>query len=973
MRLNSFRMNKAPLTYIMIIIRKSNTMKRIISLIMSVYIVVTMIPFSAYAADITPEISLEEFTEQLSDMSEEYAEEPVSNRIIVKSKRNIDEFDSVDIVEGYDNLHIVQFDNSDSAEQALEYYENSKYIEYAEEDTIFSVSESEASTSMTYDNHLSWGSETIGVDDYFDYLDDTSVLPEVVIGIVDTGIDLDHEFLKNRIVETGINYSNSGKPNSEDDDNGHGTHVAGIVVDNTTNNVKLKAFKCLSSDGKGNLSNVCLALNAAIESKVDIINMSLGSRGTSELMEDTINSAIEKGITVCVAAGNNARPAINYTPANIENCITVGAINENDQKPLWSNYGDAVDIWAPGSSIESAYNDGGYKSLSGTSMATPFVTAAAALLLSNDKSLKPNDIKGLIVNNSRLLEEPFLDYELYALYIGVLSDYKGERTAKPVFSIEGGIYLENISVEITCDDPDAEIYYSTNEKRASQDNGILYTEPVLIDKVTTLNACAYKDGKFKSLMTTEVYNVVTTDPDENFEIDKNGIITKYTGGNSYLSIPKTINGITVTGIGDSVFRFKEIIIITFPETLIFIGKNAFRGVTSLKAVYADNIVTVEQFGFYCCENLSIIDFTNLKSVGKYSFAQCKSIESLFNEYLVDVAPVSFAYCTGLLYVELSSATKLEYDSFLCCSSVETYRLLNVEEIEKNTFEGNLKIKEFNLPKLKTLRGEDTFKSCNLLEIIHLPSLKGSIPIDTFYNCYNIETLYIPHVNIIHENALFSTNCLQYLFAPQLKTTKSLPTCDNTNIYLSDFCIELPATEYNYNIIAPNGSYAKQYAKENGHKFIPSDSRNESIENPSNVTDLGRSICASAAGVRFGFTWDNINEVESLASDIEYGFIYSQKGAENLSIDTVDNKNIKKTVANNRVDHGDTTSFNLVISNIPKNYYDRKITARAYVCIDGMYFYSNIRDGSFNEISGLVLADDEIDMNTKNAVKNLINA
>lgn len=103
------------------------------------------------------------------------------------------------------------------------------------------------------------------------------------------------------------------------------------------------------------------------------------------------------------------------------------------------------------------------------------------------------------------------------------------------------------------------------------------------------------------------------------------------------------------------------------------------------------------------------------------------------------------------------------------------------------------------------------------------------------------------------------------------------------------------------------------------------------------------------------------------------FIYSQKGEDNLSIDTVDNKNIKKAVANNRIDHGDTTSFNLVISNIPKQYYDREITARAYVCIDGMYFYSNILKGSFGEVAGLVLADDEIDQNTKNAVNKLLEA
>lgn len=91
----------------------------------------------------------------------------------------------------------------------------------------------------------------------------------------------------------------------------------------------------------------------------------------------------------------------------------------------------------------------------------------------------------------------------------------------------------------------------------------------------------------------------------------------------------------------------------------------------------------------------------------------------------------------------------------------------------------------------------------------------------------------------------------------------------------------------------------------------------------------------------------------------------------MSIETVGSNGIKRVKADNRIDHGKTTSFNLVISNIPNSYYDREITARAYVCIDGMYFYSNIQKGSFGEVANLVLADDEIDTNTKNAVKNLL--
>lgn len=941
-----------------------------------------MIPFSAYAADITPEISLEEFTEQLSDISEEYAEEPVSNRIIVKSKRNINEFDSVDIVEGYDDLHIVQFDNSNSAEQALEYYENSKYIEYAEEDMLISVTETENSLPANYDNHLSWGSSAIGVDDYFDYLGEISALPEIVVGIIDTGIDLDHEFLKSRIIETGFNNSESGKINSEDDDDGHGTHVAGIVADNTTENVKIKAFKCMDRDGNGKLSDVCLAVNAAVENDVDVINMSLGSRGISSLLEDTVNNAIEQGITVCVAAGNNGQNAQNYTPANIENCITVGAINENDQKPLWSNYGDAVDIWAPGSSIESAYNDGGYKSLSGTSMATPFVAAASALVISNNKNLKPDEIKNLIVDNSRLLEETFLDYEMNALYIGVLNDFVNERAAKPTFSIEGGIYLENISVEIKCDDPDAEIYYSTNGKRASQDNGTLYTEPVLIDKVTTLNACAYVDGKLKSLQSSVTYNIVTADPDENFEIDENGIITKYTGSNVYLSIPEKIKGITVTGIGDEVFRFKGMIIIVFPDSLTSIGNKAFWGTKSLKGVYAKNIKYVGEFSFRDCRNLSQIDLTTMEYIGKNAFTYCKSIDSFYSNKLKHLGRGAFS-SSGLIYVDLQSTDSVEDYAFESCLNLETINLPIIETVGDSTFSSNVSLKEINIPNVCSISGPCAFESCFVLEKLNLPNLEGRIPEETFSRCYNLRTLIIPKLSAINEKGFYGCYAVKTIFAPSLETTKSLPTCDNTNIYLSSSCVELPNSQYSYNIIAPSNSYAEQWAKENGHTFIPSDYRdtaNDKLDNTEdiNVRACGRSIRVTNTGLRFGFEWESIPEIENLASDIEYGFVYHYNydnepfGSDKLTVDNVGTDNIKMKKAVNLDDTNENnTVFNLVFTNIPDANQSTNISVRAYVCIDRLYFYSNTLNGSFSEVANLVLADKEIDESTKSMVKQLL--
>ena len=378
-------------------------MKKLLSIIIAISVLVGTLSLAAFSTTITPKISLDDFTEQLSEMNREYKDEPVSNRLIVKSKHDIPILDGVSIVEGYDDLHIVQFDNSASAKKALDYYNSNDLIEYAEADLTMTVTEtsSDSSQYINYDNHLSWGSEEIGIDDYIDYLGNVEELPEIVVGIIDTGIDLDHEFLKDRIISTECNASYSGDSNSEDDDNGHGTHVAGIVVDNTTTNVKIKGYKVLDKDGAGELSNVILAIDKAVEDKVNIINMSLGAYGECDLMTNSVNKAVRNGITVCVSAGNSGDNALQYMPAGIASCITVAAIGQNDTRPFWTNWGQGVDIIAPGMSINSSFLDNTYEVLSGTSMASPFVSAASAMLISKNPSYNCDEVLSILEENSR--------------------------------------------------------------------------------------------------------------------------------------------------------------------------------------------------------------------------------------------------------------------------------------------------------------------------------------------------------------------------------------------------------------------------------------------------------------------------------------------------------------------------------------------------------------------------------------------
>ena len=1091
-------------------------MKKILSVILSVCLMITCLPLMVYAKSFTPEISLEEFTKQLRELQTEHdgnyvseiiiedgkefyhvdgEEYPVSDdlettatvtdndfaiplsvielyadipnvstysvaenseeitvdketaealgfhveieedkavltqpyqteRLIVSSKYDIDPLDSVAIVEGYNDLHIVQFDNQESAKQAEEYYNNQRRIEFAEPDLVMSTMEYEDSSNDSvvsygindYGYHLSWGSEASGIDDYIDYIGDRDTLPEIVVGVIDTGIDVDHEFLEDRIIRTYYNVSSSGTENDENDDNGHGTHVAGIIADNTLDNVKIKGYKVINSSGNGILSEIIVAFDYAVADGVNIINMSLGAEGKSEAFERSINVATDAGVIVCVSSGNSGHDASRNCPANIESCITVGAYGQSKELgyisvPIWSCDGPLVDIVAPGVSIYSTYLDNGYRTLSGTSMACPFVAASAALLLSKNISLNADGVCDLLQENGKTF---VMGIKYYVLYIATITEYDQYRTEKPVFSMAGGRYSDSVTVELSCPEENAEIYYTLDGTRASKANGILYTEPIVIDKVTKVHAAAYAGDKLKSLQAVADYYITVTDPEGNFEIDTNGLIVAYNGTNQYLTIPNTINGITVTGIGKRAFGSIKMVMMKFPDTLTFLDSHALYGQSSLQSVYCNNLKEVGERAFYGCIALDIIDLTQLEKVGVYSFGSCSGFQEIYNEKLTRIEKGTFNNLKNAVSIDLPNVTFIDNMGLANLNVVEYVNLPKLETLGNNVFLGAHLIESLDLPNLTTLTGGHCFSGTDSLKELNVPKLSGTIYQGTFghsgleyidlpyvttlnkgafqnckakvirlpsvttvdeeafYNCNKLEELYIPLATNLPARSLFNTKSLKLLFAPSVTKVASMPDCDGTTIYLSNACTELPAVQiYSYNIIAPSESNADTWAKEYGHTFIPSDARDESIENPCNVADLGRSICASVTGLRFGFNWNNIDEIEKYADNIEYGFVYSINGEGNLSIDTVDNDNVRKLVANNRVYNDGVTTFNIVFANMPEKYRESKMSARAYVNIDGMYFYSEVTTGSYINVAKLVLNDSTVDEATKEAIKKLL--
>jgi subtilisin family serine protease len=208
----------------------------------------------------------------------------------------------------------------------------------------------------------------------------------IKVAVIDTGIDFKHPDLAANIIG-GYNAINPLK--SAQDDNGHGTHVAGIIAaaDNSIGvvgagpQINLYAVKVLNRAGSGYISDIIEGLDWAMQKGAQVVNMSLGTSSDVQSMHDALIRLNQVGIVIVAAAGNNSGGAVDY-PGAYPEVIAVSATDSGDKIASFSSIGQQVDLAAPGASIFSTYKGATYKALSGTSMASPHVAGAAALLLS---------------------------------------------------------------------------------------------------------------------------------------------------------------------------------------------------------------------------------------------------------------------------------------------------------------------------------------------------------------------------------------------------------------------------------------------------------------------------------------------------------------------------------------------------------------------------------------------------------------
>jgi len=341
-------------------------------------------------------------------------------RLLVRTEaeKDFSNLDTATILHGPDIMTVLQFETRQDAQDVHDWLSELEHVIWVEPDIYIPpmllapyIAETTDFTPVNT-THRSWGVERIGADKYAELLRDSGRLDEVIVAVLDTGVYSDHPFLQDRMLPGRCLVS--ANPLNPYDAHGHGTHVAGTVVDSTPGlNVQILPVKVLQNSGGGSSFAISNGVRWAA-ARSDVINMSLGGLRNlappSDVMAvyEAIQYAIrERDTTVVVAAGNRGTDAIHYWPAYIHNVITVAAMDSEDRPAIFTNYG-SVDIAAPGVSIVSSvpinssmdldpdvpehYRGTGFIPASGTSMAAPHAAAMAAMYILEHPGISSADV-----------------------------------------------------------------------------------------------------------------------------------------------------------------------------------------------------------------------------------------------------------------------------------------------------------------------------------------------------------------------------------------------------------------------------------------------------------------------------------------------------------------------------------------------------------------------------------------------------
>ncbi|MFZ5988432.1 MAG: S8 family serine peptidase [Bacillota bacterium] len=302
--------------------------------------------------------------------------------------------------------------NDNNIEKHINSLKKDKNIEYIVPNYIRKAVEFPADAPNDPEFINQWGLKNINAREAWSALESTSTLEEVKVAVIDTGLDMNHEDLKDMVSHDGYDFvdmDNDPSPGPVYEE--HASHVAGIIAASTDNGlgvagtvgkapIKIMPLRVLNA-GSGDDFTVAQAIFYAADNGAKVINMSLGGPMESEYLNEAVNYALSKNVVVVAAAGNSSSDAAHFHPAAIPGVVSVSATNSSDEPAVFTNYGAVVELAAPGVDVISTIPGNGYEYYDGTSMAAPFVSAASALLISKNPALTNIEIEQILTESSK--------------------------------------------------------------------------------------------------------------------------------------------------------------------------------------------------------------------------------------------------------------------------------------------------------------------------------------------------------------------------------------------------------------------------------------------------------------------------------------------------------------------------------------------------------------------------------------------
>ena len=789
-------------------------------------------------------------------------------RLIVCANGKFNQYGALEDVSGFEDFHILQYESPEAAMLAFKQLQSEKNITKIAPDEVVAGLQGEISENtvgISKDYLCAWSTDRTQSKRLQDYLKANNIqMREIIVGVVDTGVDYNHEFLKGRLIHPKFDFPKKSNTEEEEESiyKSHGTAVSSVIVDNTPENVKIIMYNGFDENGKSTEARLAAAVIAAVDEGVDLINASWTAYDSADVISASLDYAYQKNIPVFACVGNDDGANMYFLPANKKGCIAVAATDLDNTAADWNIVTPNTDISAPGEDIKVAAFHNKYETWRGTSFSTPCVASIGAILLSVNPNMSVDALKtrlketALPVKYQNFYHSSQGEYfdNVESLYIGSgivqFCDAFGleDECAVPEIHMETKVYVGEQKCEITCADKNATILYTTDGSYPDLQNATMYTEPFSITERTRIRAVAYyADSGYHGEETEVTPRIQYIDDDSAFKIDADGIIHEYTGSIADLYVQEKINGIQVTGFVAGAFRKGTLLSLTLPETVTEIPANAFYEDTSLEFIRAAGVTNIEMSAF-CNSALMYAEFPNTKVIENGAFAyaskfyggdfssvetikraafQYSKIRSFDGPQVKELAPATFRCCNSLervYFPQVSFYTGIPvYGIFEDCSLLREVVMPAETALPLKSFRSS-NITEAYFPFLEKI-GTSAFEMCICLEKIYMPSLL-EIPKNAFGGSTSSNpraksrAYFFDNVKMIGENVfgVYPTSRIEF---SHLESAQSLPQTEKCIISLpSTFrkCTE-DTKGRNYKVYGTKGTYAEQWANENEHTFI----------------------------------------------------------------------------------------------------------------------------------------------------------